>query len=131
MAGYDWLQLFLNLHPDLSVRVAEGVSAPCSSTLHHETVKNYVNLLKSVLTKNNLNKPGNIFNVDETGLQLYSPPGHYISSWGSKAVAAIRSGEKCATISLITCESSFLSPFYIFKEKILNMNTFMACYLVL
>lgn len=121
MAGYDWLQLFLARHSDLSIRVAEGVSINRSTALSRETVNNYFELLERILNDNQLfDKPSNIFNVDETGLQLNNKPGQVIAAKGSKAVASITSGERGETISVIACcngEGTFLPPYCIFKEK--------------
>jgi len=52
LAGYDWLNLVLNRHPDLSVRVAEGVSINRQIALCHEILENYFQLLESILEEN-------------------------------------------------------------------------------
>lgn len=120
-AGYDWLQSFLRRHPDISVRKGEGVSVARAQGLSKEVVKQYFDLLQCVLTENHLtNKPGHIFNVDETGLQLNNRPGHVLAEKGSKNVPVITSGEKGETISVISCcnaEGVFLPPYSIFKGK--------------
>ncbi|KAB0803136.1 hypothetical protein PPYR_00106 [Photinus pyralis] len=103
------------------IRTAEGVSVARSTALNRETVNSYFALLETVLTENQLfDKPGNIFNIDETGLQLNNKPGHVIAAKGSKSVSSITSGEKGETISLIACcngEGTFIPPYCIFKGK--------------
>lgn len=120
-AGYDWLKLFLSRHPDLSVRKAEGVSTTRAEGLNKTVVHNYFTLLDGVLTKYQLfDKPGKIFNIDESGLQLNNKPGEVIAQKGSKSVPSITSGEKGETISVVACcsaEGVFLPPFCIFKGK--------------
>lgn len=120
-AGYDWLHLFLQRHRDLSVRTAEGVSLARSTALCRETVNNYFRLVEEVFSENLLfDKPGSIFNVDETGLQLNNKPGQVIAAKGSKNVSSLTSGEKGETISVVACcngEGSFLPPYCIFKGK--------------
>jgi hypothetical protein len=69
-------------------------------------------------------KPGNIFNVDETGLQLNNKPGQVIAAKGSKNVSSLTSSEKGETISVVACcngEGSFLPPYCIFKRKYMNL----------
>jgi len=64
-----------------------------------------------------MGKPGNIFNVDETGLQLNNRPGEVIAAKGSKVVTSITSGETVTVVSCISAEGSYLPPFCIFKGK--------------
>lgn len=120
-AGYDWLKLFLSRHPNLSVRKAEGVSISRAEGLTRPIVENFFKILENTLTECSLfEKPSNIFNIDESGLQLINKPGKVIAQRGSKSVASITSGEKGETISLVACcsaEGVFLPPFCIFKGK--------------
>lgn len=120
-AGFDWLNLFLNRHSDLSVRKSEGVSVARSEAMKKETVRDYFSLLERVITENDLfQKPGSIYNMDESGLQLNNRPGHVIAKKGSKNIAALTSGEKGETITIIACcnaEGYFLPPVCIFKGK--------------
>ena len=75
------------------------------------------------MTENGLlNKPSNIFNMDETGLQLNNKPGFVIAQKGSKNVAAITSSEKGETITITSCcnaEGIFIPPvcMYIQRQK--------------
>ncbi|CAB3256885.1 unnamed protein product [Arctia plantaginis] len=61
-----------------------------------------------------------IFNMDETGLQLNSRPGHVLAQKGSKVVHTVTSTEKGETITVIACcnaEGTFLPPACIMKGK--------------
>lgn len=120
-AGFVWLQLFLRRHPDLSVRKSEGVSLLRSQGMSRKAVSDYFKLLENTLIENDLlEKPGNIYNMDETGLQLNNKAGHVVAAKGSKTISAITSGEKGETISVVACcnaEGSFLPPYCIFKGK--------------
>lgn len=67
-----------------------------------------------------MNKPGHIYKMDETGLQLNNRPGHVIVKKGSKNIASISSGEKGETITVIACcnaEGIFLPPTCVMKGK--------------
>lgn len=120
-AGYDWLHSFLRRHPDISVRTAEGISINRATGMNRETVKQYFELLEKVLRENGLfDKPSNVFNMDETGLQLNNKPTQVLAAKGSKNVSSLTSGEKGETISVIACcnaEGMFLPPYSIFKGK--------------
>lgn len=75
IAGKDWLKLFLKSNKSLSIRKAEGIKSP---RLKKVEVDDYFELLKQVLTQHvSLNKPLNMFNIDESGLQLNNDPGSY------------------------------------------------------
>lgn len=89
--------------------------------MSRENVKHYFELLGKILSDHGLhNRPSNIFNVDETGLQLNNKPAKVLAAKGSKNVSSITSGEKGETISVIACcnaEGTFLPPYSIFKGK--------------
>lgn len=66
------------------------------------------------------NKPGHLYNMDETDLQLNNRPEHVIAEKGSKNVAAVTSGEKGDTVTVISCcnaEGAFTLPRCILKGK--------------
>lgn len=120
-AGKDWFSNFLNRNSDLSIRKSEGVSIARARGMNRKDVQDYFKLLSDTLWEKKLiNKPSNIFNMDETGLQLNNRPEYVVAEKGSKNVAAITSGEKGETISVIVCcnaEGMFIPPTCIFKGK--------------
>ncbi|XP_072399497.1 uncharacterized protein [Diabrotica undecimpunctata] len=98
-AGYPWLESFLRRNKQLSVRKSEGVSAARALGMNKTDVSAYFTLLKNILNEHSLmNKPGSIYNIDETGLQLNNMPEHVIAIKGSKNVASVTSAEKGETI---------------------------------
>lgn len=119
--GYDWLQMFLNRNTDITIRKSEGVSSARVNAMNRSEVKAYFQLLESVLIQDNVMLPPNcVFNMDESGLQLNSRPGHVLAQKGSKAVSTVTSTENRETITIIACcnaESTFLPPGCIMKEK--------------
>lgn len=120
MAGDEWMQSFLRRNPELSIRKAEAVSLSRAETSRSD-VEKYFQLLRDTLISHDLTeKPGNLYNVDETGLQLNSRPSSVIAARGSKLVANITSAEKGETISVIACcngEGRFLPPTCVIKGK--------------
>ncbi|XP_030767613.1 uncharacterized protein LOC115891305 [Sitophilus oryzae] len=121
LAGDDWLRSFLRRNSDLSVKKSEGVSLARARGMNKKDVDAYFDLLGKTLEEHSLfDKPGNVFNMDETGLQLNNRPEHVIAEKGSKNIAAITSGEKGVTITVICCcngEGTFIPPACIFKGK--------------
>lgn len=121
MAEFGWLKSFLRRNPELAIRKSEGVSVARAKGMNKKHVEKYICLLEEVLINNELfNKPGSIFNMDETGLQLNNKPGKVVALRGPKNVPTITAGEKGETISVIACcsgEGVFLPPYCIFKGK--------------
>ena len=121
MAGYDWLELFLSRNTDITLRKSEGVSLARAKAMNKAEVTAYFQLLESVLMQDNgILPPSCVFNMDESGLQLNSRPGHVLAQKGAKAVSTITSTEKGETITIIGCcnaEGTFLPPACIMKGK--------------
>ncbi|CAH1980749.1 unnamed protein product [Acanthoscelides obtectus] len=119
MSGHVWLQSFLRRNPTITIRKSEGLSLPRSQSMNREAVKKYFDLLQKVLEENQLfDKPMNIFNMDESGLQLNNRLDKVLAEKGSKSVSAITSSEKGETITLVACrnaEGTFLPPAVIIK----------------
>ncbi|XP_072380549.1 uncharacterized protein [Diabrotica undecimpunctata] len=114
-ASYDWLN-FLLKNPTLTIRKSEGVSVCRAKGIKTSCMEEYFKLLESVILENNLvEKPGHIFNMDETGLQLNKRPGNVVAIKGSKNVTSITSGKS-------TVEGTFLPPYCIMKSKNLKVE---------
>ncbi|CAH1960890.1 unnamed protein product [Acanthoscelides obtectus] len=132
-AGQDWFLAFMRRHPELAVRKAQGMSTARAKGMTRQECTQYFELLGNVLGENNLlNKPQNIFNVDETGLQLNNNPGKVVVTKGTKMVNCITSAEKGETISVITCvnaEGSFSHPVVYSKGKTKKRNLKMVYHL--
>ncbi|KAJ8937931.1 hypothetical protein NQ318_005538 [Aromia moschata] len=54
MAGFAWMQSFLERHPELSVRQAEGLSLSRARGMNRDDVRQFFNLLNQVVTEYNL-----------------------------------------------------------------------------
>ena len=66
------------------------------------------------------NKPGSIYNINETGLQLNNCLSHVIVKKASKSVFSVTSEKRRETIAMITCcnaESVYLPLACIMKGK--------------
>ena len=70
-ASYDWLKGYLHRHTNLSLRQPESTSLSRATAFNKTTVGEFFNNLSYILEKKKFG-PEAIFNVDETGLQLYT-----------------------------------------------------------
>lgn len=119
LAGKDWFKGFMRRNPNLSLRKAQGISLARAEGMNRQEVDAYFKLLKEVLQKNNLmEKPGSIFNMDETGVQLNNEPGAVVAEKGTKSVHVLSSSERGETVTVVACanaEGVFLPPYCIMK----------------
>lgn len=119
MAGFAWLQSFLERNPELSVRQAEGLSLARARGMNRQDVNEFYKLLETTLTDYELlEKPSHIFNMDETGVQLLNKAGKVITNRGSKDVHLLTSKERGENVTVIACcsaDGKFIPPVLIFK----------------
>ena len=87
--------------------------------------ENYFSLLRETLEEHGLkNRPGQIYNCDESGMPLEHTPPKTIAIKGTKKVCQITSGNK-TQISILACANAFgevIPPMVIFGEKGLILN---------
>lgn len=89
-AGIKHCQFVVNLHA--------WVQGPRSFRMF------YFILLEMIFKENQyFDKSGQIFNMDESGLQLNNKAEFVVAANGSKNVAAITAAEKRETITIISC----------------------------
>lgn len=119
--GYDWGQMFLSRNTHITLRKSEGVSLARVNTMNRSEVNAYFKLLESVLIQDiEILLPNYIFNMDESGLQLNSSPGHVLAEKGFKVVSTVTSNGKGGAITIISCcnaKGKFLPPACVMKGK--------------
>ena len=90
-----------------------------------QELDNYYITLRNVLTENNLmDKPGQIYNVDESGMPLDHRSPRVIARKGQGKVRYCISGNK-SQITIAACINAIrqtMLPFIIFNAKNLNME---------
>ena len=70
--------------------------------------ENYFSLLRETLEEHGLkNRPGQIYNCDESGMPLEHTPPKTIAIKGTKKVCQITSGNK-TQISILACANAFI-----------------------
>jgi len=116
-AGKDWFAAFMRRHEDLSTRKTETLSYGRGAGLNRVLISEFYTLLEKTISENSIS-PQNIFNMDETGVQLSTRSEQVIAEKGSKRLPQLSSGEKGETVSVVACCSAtgvFLPPVVIFK----------------
>ena len=113
-----WWERFCQRHPSITLRAAVPFSLARAVASDSEVVNKYFDLLEECLQQNEiLNKPGLIFNCDETGLPLNPTWLKVVDKVGSKNPSIVTSGDK----SQLTSAAGYtIPPFVIFDRKALN-----------
>ncbi|XP_020296543.1 uncharacterized protein LOC109861344 [Pseudomyrmex gracilis] len=102
--GKKWLKLFLQRHPDLSIRQSEGISKG-RAVITEESLRKWFKDLKSYLKENNLEDvlqdSTRIFNGDETAFSLCPNTGKVIGAKGWKNIYEVKMGNERETITVL------------------------------
>ena len=113
--GKDWFHSFMARHPTLSLRTSETLSYGRGCGLNRVIVNDFYEVLRKAISEV---APQNVYNMDESGVQMTTRKCAVVAARGSKRVPQLATGEKGETVSLIACCSAtgvFLPPFLIFK----------------
>ena len=118
-----WWVSFKNRNKNVTIRKAEKVSYIRSISSRPEILEKYYDLLHETLVKNEiLDKPCQLFNMDETGMPLNPEPPKIIAGKGQKHPVATTSGEK-SQITVVSCCNAggyVIPPMVIFDRKVLK-----------
>lgn len=117
-AGRYWFKGFLKRNPDIVLRKGENLSYGRLMRFNMQTVKHFFDLLASVYDQTEL-LPHQIYNVDETGLQLiFSGADKVLARKGSKRVHVATHGEQGETITVVACCNAvgmWIPPMVLYK----------------
>jgi len=118
--SHGWWDRFRARHPHLSLRTGESLAYVHAVSTSRPILDKYFDLLEEVFSQNHLqDRPGRIFNLDESGLLLQHRPGRRIGMKGQRHVNVITSGSK-TNITVLACVSASgyaLPPMIIFNRK--------------
>ena len=118
-----WWAGFKKRHPELTLRSAIPLSLARAKATDPAVIEKYFDLLENTLCENDLlDKPGQIFNCDETGMPL-SPKSHKIvDRVGSKNPSYVTSNskEQVTVLACVNAAGYCMPPFVLFARKKLN-----------
>ena len=107
----------------MTLRTTKPVSYICSVGTRHDIISRYFDLLEETLIENNLiEKPCNIFNMDETGMPLDPLAPKVVAKRGTKHPVATTTGDK-SRITVVSCCNAAgyaMPPMVIFHQKTLK-----------
>lgn len=115
-----WWERFCQRNPKMSLRSGVPLSLARASATDPEMLNRYYDTLEHSLRENDLfNKPGIIFNCDETGLALNPAAPRVIQEIGSKNPNFITGGNHTQlTVLVCTSASGYVIPPYIIFDRL-------------
>ena len=124
-----WFRNFMKRWPELNVTKPRSLSMARAKATNMETVTNYFEQLKGILTKYNLHdKPQHIYNVDEKGLQTeHNPP--YVVGCKEVPTPAITSPRSSLT-TVIGCGNALgtqIPPYFVFQGQRMRQELLAGC----
>lgn len=121
-AGRAWVEGFMKRNPELSFRSPEPTSiARCAAFNRRKVAEFFTNLWDLYEKHHFVERPTDIYNMDETGVKTStSKPPKLISVKGKRQVGVISSAERGELTTIICCcnvAGNFLPPSFIFGKR--------------
>lgn len=129
LAGNDWLSGFKKRNPQLSIRAPEPTSIARAAGFNKPQVRKFFDVVRSVLETYNLH-PGQIYNIDETGVNSVPVPRKILAEKGKKQVGRIVSTERGFNVTAvcgISAAGSYIPPFFLFPRQRMNPLFMKGC----
>ena len=121
--SHGWWDSFRKRHPEVVLRAPEPLSYVRLAATQQPILEKYCDLLQCTLEEYGLmNKPTQIYNLDESGVPLDTKPPLIATKHGQKHPCAPVTGDR-KQISVLACCSAAgycLPPFVVFKRKTLS-----------
>ena len=121
MVTNGWWESFCHRHPNISLRSGASLSLARARASDPEMVSRYFDLLERTLKENDLiGKPGQVFNMDESGMPLDPKIPKVVAEQGS-ATVVVGSGNK-SQVTIVGCCSAAgfcMPPMVIWDRKTL------------
>jgi len=117
--GGSWPKRFLKRHPDLRMKKTQGLETARAKVLNQTAVDEFFDMLDELVKEYNI-LPGNMYNMDEKGVQLgIGAKVTVMVDRDQKTAYSIEDGnqELVTVIEAICADGSILHPSIIFQGK--------------
>ena len=119
-AGKDWMCLFFQRHPNLSLRKGESCSLARAMCFNQPSIQQFFDNLDSLYTRfPDILQSKRVYNLDETATTTVQGPQKIIAAKGQKQVSLNASG--CA-------DGTFLPPVMVFPRVHFKNAMLLRCY---
>ena len=119
-AGRKWFEAFRSRHPNLTLRTPEALSYARAKSVNPKTIEDFFAKLGAIYARLNLFcRPMQVFNVDESGVNVTQHKGKVIAEVKRKGVHRVVGAEKGKNHTVIACGSAsgfVLPPMIIFPR---------------
>ena len=119
--GRGWYEGFLSRHPRLTLRSSQPLSRCRAISSNEDVIADFFAKLGALCGRLNLfTKPMQIYNVDETGVNIVHVPGKVLTEISRKHVYSLTSAEKGRNHTVVICVNaagSALPPMLIYPRK--------------
>ena len=118
-----WWESFLRRHPNVTLRTPASLSKVRAIATNPVVINQYFDILEDALEENDLlDKPCQIYNLDETGMPLDPKPLKVVSRRGEKNPSAVSSGKKqqITVVGCVNAGGNYLPPMIIWNTKSLS-----------
>ena len=118
-----WWRSFLKRHDNLTLQTAEPLAYVRAISSQPEILERYCDLLEQTMQEHDLlDKPCQIFNLDETGMPLDPSPPKVVCPKGVKHATSITTGNKAQITVLCCCNAAghAIPPLVVFDRQSLK-----------
>ena len=115
--GKEWFQGLKGRHPGITMKRPQKLSVTRAKSMNKQITDEYFDLLKQNLNELKV-EPSQIWNCDETNMQLEHNPKSVVGRKGSKVPGRVASSKE--SVSILGCGNAMgeiMSPMIIVKEK--------------
>lgn len=120
-AGRGWFEGFMSRQPKLTLRKPQPLSHCRALCANKEAIDDFFGKLGGLYGQLNLiSKPMQIYNVDETGINIVHKPSRVVAEVGHSNVYSLTSAERGKTHTILSCVSAagfVLPPLMIYPRK--------------
>ena len=119
-AGRKWFDNFLSRQPTLTLRSPQSLSYARAKATNPKILEDFFAKLGSIYARLNLlTKPMQVYNVDETGINITQHKGKVVATYGRRNVHRVVAADKGKNHTVVTCGSAsghVIPPMIIFPR---------------